>query len=365
MYIRMIAFFNKICYSFYMGILSKIKSMFKKDIKLDEKRTQEFVILHKLKKNTLNLETKVTVDEKFCLVFANDGKVYDILPSGEWEINGLTIPKCVKKFKLAKPDKNGNFPKNFKIRLYYVYLYSIVIDFKSYRKLEFIDNNIGRFVASLSGKCTLKVENSLLFMKCLFTVYNHLKQDEVKFILSDWISEFVTDKTQKLNPPIEKLLKNFEIERELEEKLKVKLATYGLNLEKLELDEIKISKKALKKYNTIKEAEEFEEHKKITLSPNTSLPFNIDKSVEFNYNTELDENINLMKKDTIDSNFNNTDTVFTDWTNKTERENKIFVDLNQKSLYDISIKETKICPYCREVNNINNKRCKFCEKDLE
>ena len=343
-----------------MGLRSWFKSKFKKEIKVDEKRVEEFVILHNLKHCELKLGSTVKVQEGYNLALANKGKVYDILPVGEWEINGLTIPKCVKKFKLAKPDKEGNLPKSFNIRLYYVYLGENTVDFKSYRKIEFKSNELGVFKAKVKGSIKFKTENIELFMKSLFTVYNYIKQDETKTIIADWVSEFITDKMQKFNFPIEELLKVSSVENKMQELLKEKLKKYGLTLDALILEEIKISNKTISKYKALLEKKELEKHKQV-LEPtqNSSSPFIQSKSVNFSY--ESKEPTQEILPTSTESN----ESVFTDWNNFGEKENKNFIDLEQNSLYDINKDNNKLCPHCLALNNKNNERCKACGKLME
>lgn len=432
-----------------MAILTKIIKAFKRQIEVDENRIQEMVVPQKLKYGKMKMNTKVIIPENFDFAFGYNGHAYDIIKNVEsFEVNGLTIPRCVKKFKLAKPNKNGRYPDSFKVNCYYIGLIEYNFEWKTYRKMQFKDENFGIFKAGASGDITLKVNDSEKFLQSLLLVYSYLKKDEPKQIVNSWLSEISTNFIEKNNYSMKELLEKQVVSTALKEHLVNKLNTYGLEVIEFNLLNIEIPKKYTANFMIAKPQEQNmntsdnarnvlfnpeyklptkqEEEKEIiedvqekqpTIAENIVNAQTVEEKKKFLFSTNKNEENELEKVDAHKSLFGNqeevekqnktkksffgneeknslpentnTESVFTNFFETKESEGasdsvfyswgidnkkninldiqsnekeRNFVDLTQKSLYHKD-RETKICPYCGEVNSIDNDFC--CNRDCK
>ena len=423
-----------------MNIINKIIKAFKKQIEVDENRIQEMVVPQKLKYGKMKMHTKIIIPENFVFAFAYNGHTYDIIQNVEsFDVNGLTIPKCVKKFRLDKIDKNGKYPDSFKVNCYYIGLIDYKLEWKTYRKMQFKDENFGIFKAGASGDITVKVNDSEKFLQSLLLVYSYLKKDEPKYIVNSWLSEITTKFIEKNNYSMKDLLEKEVVATALKQHIENKLNTYGLDVIDFNLTNIEIPKKYTQNFKilspqeqemnmsgnakdilfnpnyqspkkqdeptqeieekqptvaeNILNAETVEEKKKLLFptsndeTPKTKVDAH--KSLFGSYEKMESEKSemalfeNNVTSEKVESNINNDGSVFTNFfeTNSTNQNSnsvfnswnvaddkntnsdtvikqneRKFVDLTQKSLYHKD-NVTKICPYCGEINNIDNDFC--------
>lgn len=223
-----------------MGIFKKL---FKKEIRLDNKFSGELVY-PALYSKKLKVGSTLYVPEGYAFVLASRGKVLDTYSSGEVELNLINMPVATKKLKLSKPDKSGKFKKKIDIDGYYVNLSEFVFPWKTYRKMVFKDKSYGYFKAKSNGEIVLQINNPTDFIKTLLTEYDYLKKGEAKKLLNNFISEFLTDKIEKKNYELYKVIKNcHSIENEIKELFTKKFNSYGVQINSFYIREFVVPKK--------------------------------------------------------------------------------------------------------------------------
>ena len=135
----------------------------------------------------INLNSKIIVPENFCAVLLSKEKLLDIIPSGEYELTGLTIPKTCKINKLDKPTKNG-YKTKFDADFYYVN-----------KKTFNIHNNfiVNKLKQDIKFNLNITIENPIKFLKFLFqekiVFDNDFALNELTFYTSQLIYYFLLD----------------------------------------------------------------------------------------------------------------------------------------------------------------------------
>ena len=158
----------------------------KNKIVIDFDISTEPVFVYPTNKIKLPMQAVVPKD---CVLFLTDGdKILDSFAEGEHELSLANLPKCDKRFKLSKPNKDGKFQKYFFCDVYIVnkilFKYK---PFKCYRKAEIFDKNVGEFKVSISGGYAFQITNPQKFLQNLLCEYNHLRNKEAEKILSGYV----------------------------------------------------------------------------------------------------------------------------------------------------------------------------------
>lgn len=231
-----------------MGIFSRFKNIFKKDIILDCDISSHLIYVYKLRKGQIRLNRKVIVPNNFDFVIAKKGKVFDILKSGEHELSLSTLPKSVKKFGLDKADSDGKLPKTFEANAYFVNLKLFEYSkWESYRKITLTDKCLGNYSIRLEGGFAFKVADSFRFVNSLLKIYDYLKNDEAESILESFLSEFVVDEIEKNNYKIEQV-SNLDVLTDLVyEKLCERMVAFGIEIQGFLIEKMGMTKN-LKNY---------------------------------------------------------------------------------------------------------------------
>ncbi len=214
----------------------------KNKIVIDFDISTEPVFVYPTNKIKLPMQAVVPKD---CVLFLTDGdKILDSFTEGEHELSLANLPKCDKRFKLSKPNKDGKFQKYFFCDVYIVnkilFKYK---PFKCYRKAEIFDKNVGEFKVSISGGYAFQIANAQKFLQNLLCEYNHLKNKEAEKILSGYVGEFVLGEIEKSKFGIEDFLYTDHLVDFLYERIGNKLDFLGVEFLGFDIKECKLPKR--------------------------------------------------------------------------------------------------------------------------
>lgn len=106
-------------YNFVVGIFKKLFNR-KTEISINQNDMDSLVVFLECSKK-VKLGSRVVIPQDFCAVVLSKEKLLDILPAGEFEFGGLTIPKACKVNKMDKPTKKG-YKNELALDLYFVNL---------------------------------------------------------------------------------------------------------------------------------------------------------------------------------------------------------------------------------------------------
>lgn len=166
---------------FFDKIFKKNKSCYKISNKLENN-----LVVMVTPKNKVKLNSKIVVPNNFCAVLLSKEKFLDVIPSGEYELNGFTINLACKANKL---DKNRNLnKKDIKADFYFVNLN--ICKIKNTFNIKKIKNDL---YFSLSFKITKPIK-FLKFIKDERAVFdNSFAQKHFCFSVSRLIYYYVLD----------------------------------------------------------------------------------------------------------------------------------------------------------------------------
>lgn len=168
----------------------------KNKIYIDFDISTEPLFVYPTNKIKIGMMAEVPAD---CELFlCADGKILDCFGEGEHVLSLANLPKCDKKFRLSKPDKDGRLQKYFFCDVYFVnkvlFRYK---DFKCYRKALVCDRQLGDYKVGICGGYAFKICNSKKFLSNMLCEYNRLKNKEVEKILSGFVGEYVLGEIEK------------------------------------------------------------------------------------------------------------------------------------------------------------------------
>lgn len=295
-------------------------------------------------KEKVKLNSVICVPENFCVVILSREKLLDEIPSGEYEINGLTCAKACKLNKLDKPTKKG-YKTEFSADFYFVNLFD-----QSAENLFFVK----KIKSNIAFEIKFSITNAKKFLEFLICEQicfeNDFAFNELKFYVSQLIYYFVLDNKivnfEKLNKYIvDKLLKigvkvkNFEISVD-DFSGQIKKASFeGEN-------QIQMSDKNVKEDLVLLDKTENAEQEE----KNDKNDFDLD------YSKRLDEN--LKEKEEIKENRN------------LEQQKFQSGGFSKKSIVDLEDVESKnlkyfVCDKCGAKLSENTKKCFVCGKSFE
>lgn len=139
-----------------MKLFDKIFKKNKYCYKISTNQENNLVIMLKLNKH-IKLNSLIHVPENFCAVILSREQLLDVIPSGEFELSGLTIPKSCKANKLDKPTKKG-YKTKFLGDFYFVNLNNCKISNEFYIK---------KLNCYVNFELTFKIEKPKEFLKFL------------------------------------------------------------------------------------------------------------------------------------------------------------------------------------------------------
>lgn len=215
------------CMSFLTKIFKKNKNAFK----LSSNQEDNLVNMI-LTSKSINLNTKIIVPEDFCVILLSKDKFLDIIPSGEYELNGLTIPKTCKINHLDKPTKKG-YKQKFDADFYYV-------NFKPFTIKE--NFFIKKIKQNISYKTEIKVFKPILFLEFLaeekITYDSNFALEELTLFISQLIYYYILDNKVVTNEKLQKylelklakigvLISNFTYENKTEQTQNINLKMFN------------------------------------------------------------------------------------------------------------------------------------------
>lgn len=201
-----------------MGLISKLKSIFNKNIECGVEAENHIVFPLK-KKKYLYTKKNIVVRDGFSCAIVVKGKVTEVLNPGKYKINSENLPET---FERAKKKKSGNL-KKIRATVYYVNKREFK-DFYFCSDEPFVAKSpeTGKIKGFLQGTCTISVVDSAQMMRA---VVNHMPKANEKGI-SDYLSLIIGNginkRVKKLKIPAGELLSNAQsleglINREIED----------------------------------------------------------------------------------------------------------------------------------------------------
>lgn len=192
-----------------MGLISKLKSIFKKSIDCSNELEDKLVHFYVTSGRKVNLGTNIIVKDGFCAVIVSKDKVLDVLYSGKHKIDNSTIPLAFKYLKLYKIDQNGNSPSSFKCDFYF-------IDLNQHNNFEFSSNipfvrkkdSLGRVEAYSEGVADIKVDMPAKLVEYLLYDHAYIKDKQAINEISLEIGNSVNKVLEKMNINFNEMLKN-------------------------------------------------------------------------------------------------------------------------------------------------------------
>ncbi len=240
-----------------MGLFSRIKKFFSKDIELDFDISSVLLFPYKLKKGHVYLGNKITVPENFVFVLSKSGKILDTIPFGKHELKAVILPKSVKYFRLGKIRKDGSLPTRFSPNAYFLNLTPFEhLKWKTYRKVECFDPRVGYFKVSADGKFAFKINEPESFLKELFKVYDYLKINEAEKLLCSFVSEMVISIIEKSDYDFDDLVEKVSLTDKVFNILVKKLEKIGVVLLGFSFENVNLPKNITEKLNSLSKIEE-------------------------------------------------------------------------------------------------------------
>lgn len=230
-----------------MWLVDKIKKMFKKEIKLNEKDRGKIVSLVKLKNGIIKLGSDIRVEEDYNAAIVYYNHVCDVLNPGIHTFSENTIPKVymlyyksVRKDGVSMPDSVRNAD------LYFVNLNEFdELKFRTTQKTISKTNGIKSKI-KIFGKYTIKVNNTEKFMSFLCKQYaivqNKKVFSEVTFIANEKINSILAKASFSFETFF---LKKEELKAFLLSNLKAEIDGFGFIVTDIEILDIEVPKKML------------------------------------------------------------------------------------------------------------------------
>ena len=230
-----------------MWLVDKIKKMFKKEIKINEKDRGKIVSLVKLKNGVIKLGSDIRVEEDYNAAIVYYNHVCDILVPGIHTFSENTIPKVymlyyksVRKDGVSMPDSVRNAD------LYFVNLNEFdELKFRTTQKTTSKTNGIKSKI-KIFGKYTIKVSDTEKFMSFLSKQYaivqNKKVFSEVTFIANEKINSILAKASFSFETFF---LKKEELKAFLLSNLKAEIEGFGFTITDIEILDIEVPKKML------------------------------------------------------------------------------------------------------------------------
>lgn len=302
-----------------MWLIDKIKNLFGKQIKLDERQKENLISFANIKNNCLVFGSEINVDSGFCLCFVFFNHLCDILGEGKYVIEQNIVPKLWRKYiGTLKETSDKTINKIENVDVYFVNVdKTFELEYKTFKFISFYQQ--AKVKTRLQGKISFKIKNVEEFMKFFSDEFAVLKNDKILTELKDIFVDEITMSLDKGNVQLEDLIldKN-KMETFVKDKLTILGFKYGVEIENVEIDDVILSKRDIGKKliveNKLKNQEEmikFAENSinGVTQEQGTSVVYsqNIEeKSVEEN-NVNSNINVNAINEYSKDLNSQESD----------------------------------------------------------
>ncbi len=281
-----------------MGIFTKFKQMFSKNIEHDEMYDSELVHLYSRQPAVFHIGYNIVVRPGFNAVFVVRDRVTDVLPSGKYRIGMESLPITFHKLKLDKIRKNGN-PMKFKADVYFV-------NSATFKGLAFNSDyayinktkELGKVVAYAEGTYDLQVQDAGDLVAYLLLDRAYVTNKQSLDILGRLVGNNVNKLLEKSNMTIKDIFKTPKTaEQYINEHIINGLPQIGVNVENVALKYFNINSKLQQKINNSIEDEkefvtEYQDFSKddvtvATLDPSTFVVEN--NTEELTTKTEVDD----------------------------------------------------------------------------
>lgn len=188
-----------------MGLINKIKKMFKKSIDLEDKNQNSLLYLEK-NKAKIKFGTSLIVKPNFVAILVAKNKVADIFTEGSYRLDTNNMPLLSRLLKLTKPNRKGVLPKTFCVDIYYLNLQEFYnLKFKSYDFAVIKSKQYKAVKVKVSGNFDFKISSPVDFMEVLLLEHGAINESIAKNEVAYLVSKLAVRKIQKNKPQVEEL----------------------------------------------------------------------------------------------------------------------------------------------------------------
>lgn len=312
-----------------MGLISKLKRLFNKNIECGIEAENHMVFPLK-KKKYLYVRKNIVVRDGFSCVIVVKGKVTDILNPGKYKINSENLPEAFARVSRKKSKKI----KKIRANIYF-------INKREFKNFYFCSDEpfvaksqeTGKIKGFLQGTCTVRVVDSLQLMKMVSNKLPKGNEKGIENYISIIIGNGINKKVKKLKIPAGELLSNAQsleglINRELEDYYD----NVGLFVTNVKLKGINFPKRYKKRVG-----EYMSKHGKF-VKPTFVSTDAVIQSAEI-VSKELKEAVTVERQEACQP---------------------VTFEIPK----EVKVVEKVSCPRCNGKNDKGSKICKYCGKDL-
>ena len=224
-----------------MWLIDKIKKMFNNTITLKDVDKNNLITYVKLKNDAFKIGQEIVVEEGYNLVSIYYNHFCDIVSEGTHKLDEITLPRMFRLFyRRANKHNEKNLNKVVDADLYYLNLKQMKIDIRT-KKICFMSNN-KKIKARLNCFIDYKVCDITKFLSYLVEEFAILKNNKVV----GEIEFFMQNKIESAVAGIEfddLFSKKAEIEKKLFIKLQELKEELGIEVARLSIFDIEVSKK--------------------------------------------------------------------------------------------------------------------------
>ena len=195
-----------------MGLISKLKSMFKKNIDCSDELNNTLVHFYVTPNRKVSIGSYIIVKQDYMAVLVCNDKVTDMLPAGKHKIDNTTIPQTFKHLKLYKINQSGKLATSFKCDFYFINL-NTQTDFAFTSNIPFVRKKdaLGKVVAYSEGLSTLVVEDPDKLVNYLIIDNAYVKDKKALTEVGLEIGNFVNKTLEKMDMSFEDILNSNQI----------------------------------------------------------------------------------------------------------------------------------------------------------
>ncbi len=234
-----------------MGFLKSFFKLFSKNIAPGPELDNYLVYFFPVSRGRVRVNARIEIQPNFNAIVVINGKITDVLSYGKHRVNGSTMPVTFKNLKLGRPSKRGNYKNWFKAAIYYVNLKRFLnFNYESNDPFYIRSDKFGRVKGYSEGICHVTITDSEAFINYLLRTTSKIKPNYVKKKLSSLIGNVINRVIEKSRINfLEILVSPEKINTYLNSKVNDKLSEYGISLENVQLNSLKLTKKMQKKVN--------------------------------------------------------------------------------------------------------------------
>ena len=275
-----------------MGIFSKLKNLFNKNIECGSELEGRLIYFVPLKGRIVNVGSNIIVNDGYNAVFVVNDRVSDVLISGKHKINGAVLPNTFSRLKLDKPNKHGNYQKKFKADIYFVNTQMVEqVNYSSDEPFFAKSDKFGRIKGYAEGVCNLQITEPDKLLKVMLIDRPFVGNKENTELLTNLIGNEVNKMLAKTKVGFSEIILNPKILNTfLNPAINEKTNVFGINVYNIEVASLKLNKKLTKKVSEfLAERNHFDrqfESTGIKYEPEKIVPDKVDvsKTETTNYN---------------------------------------------------------------------------------